>query len=63
MNETTNRQFSSPITPRYREVFYSSIPVEWADPIEGCITCLPCARDTFTPPDSAPITINGQIVT
>lgn len=52
--------FVSPITPRYREPFYSSIPVTWQDQ-EFCITCLPCARDTFTPPTQPPIVIDGQV--
>lgn len=49
-------------TPRYREVFYSSIPVDWSDLPMDCITCLPCARDTFEPPTSPKITINGQVL-
>lgn len=55
--------FVAPITPRYRDVFYSSIPVSWSDPSAGCVTCLPCARDTFEPPSSATIFIDGKAVT
>lgn len=54
--------FVSPITPKYRDVFYSSIPVEWSDPTEGCIVCLVCARETFAPRDRPSITINGKVV-
>lgn len=57
----TNRaDFISPITPRYNEVFYSSIPVSWQDLPNGCTTCLPCSRETFTPPTAIPIYINGE---
>lgn len=57
----TNRSdFISPITPRYNEVFYSSIPVSWNDLPNGCTTCLPCSRETFTPPITNPIYINGE---
>lgn len=64
MSATNNSRsaFVSPITPRHREVFYSSIPVNWEDPVDGCITCMACARDTFEPPDNAPITIDGKVV-
>lgn len=58
----TSRNWASPFTPRYREVFYSSIPVAWTVSIasdSGCITCLSCARDTFLPPSTAKIIING----
>lgn len=55
-------QFVSPTTPKYREAFYSSIPVTWADAPQGCVVCLPCARDTFSPPVKVPLTINGKIV-
>lgn len=54
--------FVSPITPRYRDVFYSSIAVEWEDPVDGCIVCLPCARETFAPRDRDVLIINGQRV-
>lgn len=54
--------FISPITPKYKEVFYSSIPVSWQDLPNACITCLPCARETFSPPTSQPLYINGQEV-
>jgi hypothetical protein len=49
-------------TPRYREVFYSSIPVTWQDLPDGCVTCLPCARDTFAPPTEEKIVIDGITV-
>lgn len=63
MPEFTNRtSFVSPITPRYREVFYSSIPVEWDDLEEGCITCLDCARDTFEPPSEVILKVDGKVV-
>lgn len=55
--------FIAPITPRFRDVFYSSIPVEWTDPVDGCVTCLECARDTFEPSDRAVITVNGTVAT
>lgn len=55
-------QFVSPLTPKYREAFYSSIPVLWEDAPQGCVICLPCARDTFFPPTQAPLTIKGKVV-
>lgn len=63
MNDEAPSAFVSPITPRYREVFYSSIPVSWQDPVEGCVTCLPCARDTFEPSTMSVILIDGVPVT
>lgn len=54
-----NTEFVSPLTPRYRTVFYSSIPVAWTDDPKTCITCLSCARDEFAPPATAKIFING----
>lgn len=48
---TKNRNgFVSPYTPRYREVFYSAVPIPWTDNSASCITCLPCASDTFIAP-------------
>lgn len=60
-NGTTplNTEFVSPLTPRYRPVFYSSIPPAWQDDPSSCVTCLPCARDEFSPPATAAIFING----
>lgn len=55
----TNSEFVSPLTPRYRDVFYSSIPVAWEDDPTTCITCLPCLRDEFSPPATAKIFIDG----
>lgn len=52
--------FASPITPKYTEVFYSSIPVDWNDVTESCETCLPCCRDTFTSPLGPAPTLNGE---
>lgn len=46
--DTTKSEYISPITPRAREFFYSSIPVDWLDP-EDCVACLPCVRDTQEP--------------
>lgn len=54
-DETTN--YMIPIFPRQREVFYSSIPVKWQDIPEDCEVCLPCARDTFSPPTEAKLTV------
>lgn len=52
----------APVTPRFKDVFYSAIPVSWSD-LEGeCVVCLPCSRDTFAPPASNPITIQGKTV-
>lgn len=44
-----NQLYNRPFTPRYRKVYYSSIPPQNPAPSEGCITCLPCARDEFPP--------------
>lgn len=55
-------QFVSPITPKYREAFYSSIPVNWQDAVQGCVICLPCARDTFAPQTQVPLVIQGKTV-
>lgn len=62
MPDNQSFKFVNPITPKYREFFYSSIPVNWEDVVDGCILCLPCARDTFSPPDRATITIDGKVV-
>lgn len=63
MSDFTNRSaFVSPLTPRYREVFYSSIPVTWEDLPDGCVTCLPCARDTFEPPTQELLIVNEKPV-
>lgn len=61
-DNTQQAAFVSPFTPRYREVFYSSIPVSWEDLPDYCITCLPCARDTFEPPSRIPPTVDGQVI-
>jgi hypothetical protein len=53
--------FLSPITPRWQEVFYSSIPVLWNERPD-CSVCLPCARDEFEPPSGEPLVIDGVIV-
>lgn len=58
----SNNEFVSPITPRYRDVFYSSIPLNWEDSTKGCITCLPCGRDESSPPANAKIFIDGKQV-
>ncbi len=58
----TNTEFVFPLTPRYRDVFYSSIPVNWTDDPKACYTCLPCARDEFSPPATAKIYIDGKQV-
>lgn len=57
-----NTQFVSPLTPRYRVVFYSSIPPAWTDDPATCITCLACARDEFAPPATAKIYIDDKPV-
>lgn len=63
MEETfSNSEWVAPITPKYRDVFYSSIPVSWSDLEDHCMLCLPCARDTFEPPSNLPITIKGKTV-
>lgn len=62
-SQSTNlAAFVSPITPRYRDVFYSAIPVNWDDPTDECIVCLPCARETFSPRDRDVLHIDGQVV-
>lgn len=62
MAQNQRFQFVSPLVPRYREAFYSSIPVTWADADGACVICLPCARDTFSPPTREPLEINGKTV-
>lgn len=59
--EDNRLAFVSPITARWQEVFYSSIPVIWQDRVE-CVTCLPCARDTFAPPEGEPLIVEGEVV-
>lgn len=63
IEDNANPNYMIPIFPRQREVFYSSIPVQWEE-IEGeCVVCLPCARDTFSPPTGAKLVVNGVEVT
>ena len=62
MAQNINLNFVAPITPKYRETFYSSIPVSWADSPQKCITCLPCGRDTFSAPNIVPLTVQGKTV-
>jgi len=46
-----NLLFNRPFTPRFRDVYYSSIPPIYpADNTpKKCITCLPCATDIYPP--------------
>jgi hypothetical protein len=44
-----NQGFNRPFTPRFRDVYYSSIPPEPEINPERCVTCLPCSRDVFPP--------------
>lgn len=54
--------FSIPIVRKYRESFYSSIPVSWHDVAGKEILCLPCARDTFTAPLKQSILVDGEVI-
>jgi hypothetical protein len=44
-----NQSFNRPFTPRFRDVFYSSIPPAPQSTSQPCKTCLPCSRDSFPP--------------
>lgn len=48
LSQFNNLLFVAPTTPRYKESFYSSIPVQWTDK-EPRTLCLDCARETFAP--------------
>lgn len=54
--------FVSPTTPRAPMNFYSSIAIPWDDLDPGCVTCLPCSRDSFTAPDKPLTYIDGKAV-
>lgn len=53
----SNSLFNRPFTPRYRDVYYSSIPpITTIGLGPNCITCLPCSRDSFPPVTFDPTT-------
>ena len=56
---SNNFSFVLPVQLKYPDPFYSSIPVKWED-LEDCRICLPCVRDSFTPPVGAKIVLDDQ---
>lgn len=58
--EEENVRWVSPVTPRFRSPFYSSIALTWTDP--NSQICLDCARDSSSPPSTEPVTIGGKVV-
>lgn len=58
-NSNQRTGYLAALTPRYSEVFYSAIPVEWQDLPDRTVG-LECARATFEPPVKEEIKINGQ---
>jgi len=54
--------YLNPVSPRIKDVFYSSIPVQWDDLEEEKITDLPCCRDSFEPPSAQAILVDGRVV-
>lgn len=44
-----NQLFNRPFTPRYRDVYYSSVPPQQTNSSKECVTCLPCSGDNYPP--------------
>jgi len=51
--------FAMPLTPKFRERFYSSIPVAWTEDT-NCSDCLPCSRNTQSYESQPTISIAGK---
>lgn len=60
--QTIRTDFQSPFTPRYSDVFYSSLPIDWQDDSLTAVVCLSCARDNSSPPSRKAEKINGVYV-
>jgi hypothetical protein len=50
--------YTSPFTPKYASLFYSSVPIPWED--LDTASCVECARTTSTAPTKQDLTVDGK---